>query len=201
MRRNRTLVIALGFTLLAVGCSGGGSEGSSLGPVPTGQPTGNVPPASPTAGGTASPTESGEAPTSTPTTSPDSVSITQGTASLVVTGDLQTSQPAIPLASPAIYAPPPGSFALSWQSAGDGFALAGPNFVGSRSTSNVMRLSFFVHASSGTYRFTSIDGGCSVTVVQPPDAVTFSGTFSCGSLVDDGGTITVAAQGAFLASG
>ena len=136
----------------------------------------------------------------TPTTTPVGGSVTQGVASLVVTGDLQTSQPAIPLASPAIYAPPPGSFALSWQSAGAGFALAGRTFVGSQPTSDVMRLTFFVHASSGTYRFTSIDGGCSVTVVEPPDATTFSGTFVCASVVDESGSITVTAQGAFLAS-
>ena len=198
MRRNLTLAIALGVTLLTAACGGGGDEGSSLGPVPTSQPTGNVSPTTSVATGTASAADGSEAPTLT--TTPVPPSLTQGTASLVVTGGLQTSQPAIPLASPAIYAPPPGSFALSWQSAGAGFALAGATFVGSRPTSDVMRLSFFVHASSGTYRFTSIDGGCAVTVVEPPDATSFSGTFACASLVDESGTITVAAQGAFLAS-
>jgi hypothetical protein len=123
-----------------------------------------------------------------------------GEASLVVTGGLQTSQSAIPLISPAVYTPPPGGFALSWQSVGAGFALAGKTFVGTRQTSDVMRLSFYVHASSATYRFSSIDGGCSVTVSAPPDATTFSGTYTCGSVVDDSGAITVTAQGTFLAS-
>jgi hypothetical protein len=124
----------------------------------------------------------------------------QGVASLVLTGDLQTPQPAIPPASPAIYGPPPGSFALSWQSAGAGFAPAGRTFFGSQPTSDVTRLAFFVRASSGTYRFTSIAGGCSVSVVEPPDATTFSGTFVCASVVDESGAIGVTAQGAFLAS-
>jgi hypothetical protein len=198
VRRNQTLAIALGLTLLTAACGGGGDQGSSLGPVPTGQPTGNASPTTSVATITASPTDGGGVPT--PTTTPATGSLTQGTASRVVTGGLQTSQPAIPLTSPAIYAPPPRSFALNWASAGAGFALAGATFVGSRPTSDVMRLSFFVHASSGTDRFTSIDGGCSVTVVEPPDATSFSGTFACGSLADESGTITVAAHGAFLAS-
>ena len=205
MGKQLALVFALAFTLLATGC-GEGSFGSALGPVPTSQPTGSASPASPTAGATgsstsvdsATPIDSSGAPT--PTVTPVPGSIGQGTASLVVSGDLQTTQSAIPLSTPPIYALPPGSFALNWQTAAAGVALAGPTFVGTKPTSDVMRLSFFVHASSGTYQFVSTNGVCLITVAQA-DPTIFSGTFTCDAMSDTGGTITVAAQGALLASG
>ena len=200
MRKEPTLAFALAFALFAIGCGGGGGEGSTLGPVPTSEPTGNASPTpapvtSATAGASA-----GSDSSATPTTTPVTGSVTEGTASLVVSGDLQTAQPTIPLASPAIYALPPGSFALDWQAAAVGVSLAGPTFIGTKPTSDVMRLSFFVHASSGTYQFVSTYGGCSVTVALA-DPTTFSGTFACETVTDAGGTVTVGAQGAFLASG
>ncbi len=199
MRKKLTLAIGLSLAVLAAACGGHGDNGSStLGPVPTSEPTGATSPTSVTGGTTTPIIGSGS---DVPTTSPGTTgSVTQGNASLAVAGALQTNQSLMALASPAVYAIAPGAFALNWQSAAAGFALAGPTFVGTRATADTMRLSFFVHASSGTYRFTSTDGSCSVTVAQA-DVATFSGTFACDSITDDGGTVTVSAQGAFLAAG
>ena len=203
MRRN--LLIATMSTLVAlVACRGGERDLESLGPPPEASPTGNAPPsaASPTSAtgptGATGPAISGS--TGLPTTSPGITgSVNVGNATIAVSGALETSQPTLPLGSPAIYAPPPGSFTLAWATAAVGFALGGTTFVGTRPTSAALRLTFSVHSASGTASFTSDDGGCDVTVTTA-EATAFDGTFSCVGVTDGGGTLVVDAEGSFNAS-
>ncbi len=200
--------------VLLVACGGGSDQGlQSLGPPPEASPTGN---ASPTSNVSQAGTTGGDSPTAetgttgttingsgepVPTTSPGITgSVTSGNATLAVSGALQTTQPTLPLSSPAVYAPPPGAFALSWAAAAAGFALGGTSFVGTHPTSAGLRLTFFVHSASGTASFSSADGGCQVTVTQA-QATAFVGTFSCPGIADVNGTLVVDAQGSFTATG
>jgi hypothetical protein len=198
--------------VLLVACGGGDQALQSLGPPPEASPTGNASPAgnvspagttgdSPTAAtGTTGTTINGSG-GPVPTTSPGITgSVTSGNATLAVSGALQTTQPTLPLSSPAVYAPPPGAFALSWAAAAAGFALGGSSSVGTHPTSADLRLTFFVHSASGTASFSSTDGGCQVTVTQA-EATAFAGTFSCAGIADVNGTVVVDAQGSFTATG
>jgi hypothetical protein len=206
--------------VLLVACGGGGGQAlQSLGPPPEASPTGNASPsgnASPTGNVSPAGATGGGSPTAAtgttgttidgsggpvPTTSPGITgSVSIGNATLTVSGALQTTQPTLPLSSPAVYAPPPGAFALSWASAAAGFALGGTSFVGTHQTSADLRLTFFVHSASGTASFSSTDGGCQVTVAQAV-ATALAGTFSCTGIADVNGTLVVDAQGSFAATG
>lgn len=196
-------MIATTSTLvLLVACGGGGHDLESLGPPPEASPTGNVSPAatSPTSATEGTGTTITDSGGPLPTTSPGITgSVNVGNASITVSGGLQTSQPTLPLASPAIYSPPPGTFTLAWTAAAAGFALGGTSFVGTRTTSAALRLTFFVHSASGTASFVSDDGGCDVTVTTA-EATAFDGTFSCIGVTDVNGTLVVDAKGAFSAS-
>jgi hypothetical protein len=201
-------MIASASAILLVACGGGGGQGlQSLGPPPKASPTGNASPAgatgegSPTAAtGTTGTTINGSG-GPVPTTSPGITgSVTSGNATIAVSGGLATTQPTLPLSSPAVYAPPPGAFALSWTAAGAGFALGGTSFVGTHATSADLRLTFFVHTASGMASFRSTDGACQVTVTQA-EATAFAGTFSCTAVTDGNGAFVVDAQGSFAATG
>jgi hypothetical protein len=188
--------------VLLAACGGSGHDLESLGPPPEASPTGNLSPAatSPTSttGGSGTVSTSGGP---VPTTSPGITgSVNVGNATIAVSGALQTTQPTLPLASPAIYSPPPGAFTLAWSTTAAGIALGGTSFVGTRPTSATLRLTFFVHSVSSTASFVSDDGGCDVTVTAA-SANAFDGTFSCTAMTDVNGTVTVDAQGTFSASG
>jgi hypothetical protein len=207
VRRNLAIPIACVLALLTAAC---GSKTSSLGPVPTSQPTGGAGQAttsSPSASSSPTSVTGGTGTTingsgsAVPTTSPGVTgSVTQGAATLTVTGGLQTTQPGLLLSSPAIYAPPPGGFALNWTSGAAGVAMSGTSFVGTDPTSVSLHLTLSVHASSGTRTFSSTGGECEVTVSQA-DANAFLGSFSCARLSDAAGGTTVTAQGTFAATG
>jgi hypothetical protein len=192
-------MIAMTSTLVLLGACGGGNDLESLGPPPEASPTGNAPvPASPTSapGATGTTGTTG----SLPTTSPGITgSVNVGNASITVSGALQTTQPTLPLTTPAIYSPPPGTFTLAWSTAAAGFALGGGTFTGTGSTSAALRLTFFVHSASGTSSFASDDGGCDVTVTTA-EATAFAGTFSCVGIADVSGSLVVDVQGTFSAS-
>jgi hypothetical protein len=193
------MVVTASALVMLTAC-GGGREVDSLGPPPEASPTGNVPPATSPASATGATgtITGGSGPL--PTTSPGITgSVNVGNASISVSGALQTTQPTLPLASPAIYAPPPGAFTLAWSTAAAGFALGGTTFVGTRATSAALRISFYVHSASGTASFAPGDGACDVTVTTA-EANAFDGTFSCVGVSDVNGTVVVDAQGTFSAS-
>jgi hypothetical protein len=206
--RRQLMMASTSVVVLLAACGGGvGQELQSLGPPPEASPTGNVSPAGTTGDGSPS-AATGTTGTTingsggpVPTTSPGITgSVTTGNAIMAVSGALQTTQPTLPLSSPAVYAPPPGAFALSWAAGAAGFALGGTSFVGTHPTSGDLRLTFFVHSASGTATFSSTDGGCQVTVAQA-EATAFVGTFSCTGVADVNGALVVDAQGSFAATG
>jgi hypothetical protein len=135
-----------------------------------------------------------------PSTSPGITgSLTVGTATLTVTGDAQTTQN-LALVSPAIYAPPPGVFALGWTTGAATMAMSGNTFIGTQPTATNLQLTFSVHASSGTLSFSSADGSCQITVTQA-DPTAFAGTLNCASIQDVNAAATVTVQGSFTATG
>lgn len=195
MGSRRRLGFAVGAVgLLSAACGGGLNAPASPTLSITPSPASSVSPST-----VATPTVSGVTGTPTATTSPVAGSITTGIATLTATGDAQTTQ-SMPLTNPAVYAPPPGTFVLNWSSGAAGFAMTGPSFVGSRPSSTSLQVSLSIHTSSGTFTFASTDGSCQITVTTA-DPTDFAGSFSCPSVTDVGGTVTVSAQGTFTATG
>ena len=120
MRSN--LIVATAALILLVAC--GGDDLESPGPSPEASPTGNVSPATPTPAGATGGT--GATSTPLPTASPGFTgSVNVGNASLAISGAMHISEAALPLSGPTIYAPPPGPFALGWDTDTAAFALSG----------------------------------------------------------------------------
>jgi hypothetical protein len=187
------VVVAVGaLALLASACGGGLNVPTSPS---SATPTASTPSPAPPTGAT--PTASGA--TGTPTASPVPGRVTTGIATLTASGGVQTTQ-SMPLTTPAVYAPPPGTFVLNWTSAAAGFAMTGLTFVGSRPSSTSLQVSLSIHASSGTFAFVSRDGSCQITITTA-DPTDLAGSYSCPNVTDTTGTVTVTAQGTFNATG
>jgi hypothetical protein len=189
------IALAGSVTLLATACGGSltpGSPSPSISVSPS--------PASPTSatGGTGTTINGSGSPI--PTTSPGITgSVTTGIATLMASGGVQTNQN-MPLTSPAVYAPQPGTFVLNWASGAASFAMTGVTFVGTRPSSTVLQVFLSIHSSSGTFTFGSTDGSCQITVATA-NATNFVGSYSCPSVTDATGKVTVAVQGTFSATG
>jgi hypothetical protein len=196
------LIVASAALILLVAC--GGDDLESLGPPPEASPTGNVSPATPSpavTGATGATGATGSTGTPLPTTSPGITgSVNVGSASLAISGAMHISEAALPLSGPTIYSPPPGAFALGWDTDTAAFALGGTSFVGNHPTSEILRLTFSIRSDAGTTSFASDDGGCDV-IVTTAESTAFEGTFSCTGITDEDGSIVVNAQGTFSASG
>jgi hypothetical protein len=113
---------------------------------------------------------------------------------------MHISESALPLSGPTIYSPPPGPFALGWESDDATILLDGTSFVGNHPTSATLRLTFSVPSGTGTASFASDDGRCDV-IVTTAAVATIEGTFSCTGITDEDGSIVVNAQGTFSATG
>jgi hypothetical protein len=182
----------------------GGDDPESLGPPPEASPTGNVSPASPSpavSGATGATGASGASGTPLSSASPGFTgSVDAGSASLAVSGDLHITEAALPLTGPTIYSPPPGPFALGWDTDAAAFALSGTSFLGNHPTSATLRLTFSIGSGSDATSFASDDGGCDV-IVTTAEPTVFEGTFSCTGITDEDGSTVVNAQGTFSATG
>jgi len=188
------LIVASAAFILLVAC--GGDDVESPEPSPEASPTGNVSPATPTPAGV-----TGATGAPLPTASPGFTgSVNVGNASLAISGALHISEAALPLTGPTIYAPPPGPFALGWDTDTAALALSGTSFIGNHPTSEDLRLTFSIRSGDETTSFASEDGGCDV-IVTTADPATFEGTFSCTGISDEDGSVVVNAQGAFSATG
>jgi hypothetical protein len=113
---------------------------------------------------------------------------------------MHVTEAALPLTGPTIYAPPPGPFALGWDTDSATLAMSGTSFLGNHPTSATLLLTFSIGSGSDATSFASEDGGCDVIVTTAEPSV-FEGTFSCASITDEDGSIVVNAQGTFTASG
>ena len=127
-------------------------------------------------------------------------SVDTGSASLAISGAMHITEAALPLTGPTIYSPPPGPFALGWDTDTAAFALSGTSFVGNHPTSATLRADVLDRLGSDATSFASDDGGCDV-IVTTAEATAFEGTFSCTGITDEDGSIVVNAQGTFSATG
>ncbi|HET8766967.1 MAG TPA: hypothetical protein VFM86_06530 [Pedococcus sp.] len=179
-----TVAVGAVLAALAVGCTTTGTgHGESVSPPA---------PATPTSTGSPSPT-------ATPSSAPDGPLETGG-AAVTLSGDL-TAQVALPtLAEPDVWSSPPGPMALTWdEPGGQSLTLSGASFTSRASTSGDRVLSFVVDGPEGPVGFSSSGGECVITITPAlPDNM--GGVFTCASLTDTTGTVTVEARGNFAAT-
>jgi hypothetical protein len=190
MRTRFTVVTALLLSLLGAACRGGDDEPSfSFSPIP---PSATGPVGTVTTGPTGAP----------PTGSPGVTgAVSTGTASVSTTG-VMTTQVSFPtLASPAIWAVPPGGMALNWTtSRNQTLGISGASFTAQQPTAPERILQFSIQGTDGLVVFRSSAGECLVTIT-PALANQMGGTFLCTNIQSEDGSITVNAQGSFSAAG
>ncbi len=121
--------------------------------------------------------------------------VTKGQASAQVAGDVEAEFTA-QLEAPTVYAPPPSSFALRWSSTADSIGIAGRTFTGTEPTSNTLSLVIVANGTS----FRSLGGECQV-MIDTAKAHQLAGSFTCGGMKNQDGTLTVNVSGRFSASG
>jgi len=127
--------------------------------------------------------------------------VNTGTASVSTTGVLTTQMTYTTLASPAIWAVPPGGMALNWTATGNqALGISGASFTAQQRTAPERLLQFSVQGPDGLVLFQSSAGECLVTIT-PALPNQMGGTFLCTNIQSEDGSITVNAQGSFSAAG
>lgn len=121
-----------------------------------------------------------------PTTSPGAATgnLSDGEVTVRVRGDVVTETTLRRLIS-AIYAPPPGGFAVVWTAGGTDAStvgIGGGSFTGTQPTSPTLSLSITTQTPEGIASFFSVDGECDVTI-EVAAADELSGGFECRDLV------------------
>jgi hypothetical protein len=128
-------------------------------------------------------------------------SVTQGSATMTLSGTASGNLTLNTLSSPAIWSPPPGSLALLWSGPlKQSFGLGGASFVGQRSTSGALSLSFTVIVNAAAVAFTSTSGECIITITTA-ETTSVAGTYQCTGVPNDDATVLINAQGSFSATG
>jgi hypothetical protein len=177
--------VATVLAAFTVGCSTTGTgRGVSASPVDPGTPT---------ASASASP--------SVDATPAADGSLETGAASVSVSGDV-TAQVGLPtLFEPDVWSTPPGPMDLGWtEPGGQELRLTGTSFSSRLVTASDRTLSLTLDGPDGPVEFSSSDGGCSITITPAlPDNV--GGLFTCASLTDVTGSVTIQVQGSFSATG
>lgn len=136
-----------------------------------------------------------------PTTTPVAGSVTVGQASLSLSGGINTVVSFGRLATPAEWAPPPGTLALSWNGPGaQVLGLEGASFTSQIATDAEHRFSFTVNVDGAPVAFSSTAGECTVTI-SPALTTQMGGTFLCTNLSSADDAVSVNAQGSFSATG
>jgi hypothetical protein len=180
-----TVAVAATLAAFAVGCTATGvGHGESVSPVPTVTSSPTVS-ASPSA--VATPTADGPLQT--------------GAAAVSVSGGL-TAQIGLPtLSQPDVWSAPPGPMDLQWtEPGGEALHLSGTSFASRAATSADRVLALTVDGPDGPVEFTSSAGECTITITPAlPDNL--GGLFTCASLTDATGGLTVQVQGTFSATG
>ena len=187
MMRTTSLLVAL--SLLALGgaaCAGDDTPPPSPSPSPSSSLQSLAP---------------GQLPTSSPGAATGTV--TSGSATVVLSGDLTGTEQLLMLAPPALYSAPPGSFAVVWTDGAQTLGITGMSFEGTRDTSDTLSLTIEVRNGAEATVLTSTAGECSVVVDTALEDMV-SGTFDCTRLAGTtaaGDALTVGATGTFTASG
>ena len=193
MRSSLTIAVLAVVSFAAAACSGDDTQASptpvTSSAVPSGA-TGNT-------GTIIDP--SGSLP---PTSSPGITgSVTQGNATMTLSGAASGTVTLSTLSSPAIWSPPPGSMALLWSGpAKQAFGLGGASFVGQRSTSSALSLSFTVLVGGAAVAFTSTSGECIITITTA-QTNSVAASYQCTGVPNDDASIVINAQGSFSATG
>jgi hypothetical protein len=193
MRKNLTFLTVAFVALVAVACSKEAGPTFSFSLPPSSSPS----PVTGSTGATINP--SGSLP---PSSSPGITgTVTDGAATLSVTGSTSSSVSFDQLVSPALWAPPPGSMALQWSGpSGQSFGMGGSSFAGQQPTSAALSLSFVIRIDNAKVEFRSTAGECLITIT-PADVANMGGQFQCTGVKNGEGTIVVNAQGSFTAVG
>lgn len=145
------------------------------------------------------------APGQLPTSSPGAATgtVTSGSATVELGGDLDGTVRLTMLAPPALYSPPPGSTAVVWTDGERSMGITGMSFEGDRDTSDTLSLRLEVRDGAKAVVLTSSARECTITV-DTAAVGSLAGTFDCadlsgGAAADDG--LSVDATGTFTASG
>jgi hypothetical protein len=138
-----------------------------------------------------------------PTTSPGDATgnLTGGNVELTTSGDLEVER-TLPTLVSAVYAAPPGGFALVWTAGGTDatiVGIGGASFVGTRPTSPELTLTLTVQTADGIASFLSMDGECDVTIDEALERE-IAGSFRCDDLPSDDGDV-VSGAATFEAEG
>ena len=196
MRTRFTVITVLLFSVLGAACRGEEEP-----------PTFSFSPISPPVTGSVGTGVTGPTTVTGPTGAPPTGSpgvtgaVNTGTASVSTTGVLTTQVTYTTLASPAIWAVPPGGMALNWTATrNQTLGISGASFTAQQPTAPERVLQFSVQGPDGLVLFQSSAGECLVTIT-PALANQMGGTFLCTNIQSDDGSITVNAQGSFSAAG
>jgi len=194
MRKSLTFVTLAAATLALAACAKGAEPTFSFSPLPP-----SSSPSSVTGSDGATINPSGSLP---PSSSPGITgTVTDGAATVSVSGSTSTSVSFADLVSPALWAPPPGSMALQWDGpSGQSFGMGGSSFAGQQATSASLSLSFTIRVDSAKVEFRSTAGECLITITTA-EAANMAGQFQCTGVRNGDGTIVVNAQGSFTAVG
>jgi hypothetical protein len=154
---------------------------------------------------TSSPEPQSLAPGTLPTSSPGAATgtLTSGSATIELDGDLRGRVRLQTLGPPALYSPPPGSIAVVWTDGRQSMGITGPSFEGERPTSNTLTLRLEVRNGPEAAVLTSAAGQCTLTVDTAVES-SLAGTFACADLAAPtatGDALSVDATGTFTASG
>jgi hypothetical protein len=142
-------------------------------------------------------TASGPSGIGLPTTSPGAGTgnLTGGSVEIRTSGALEVVR-TLPTLVSAVYAAPPGGFALVWTAGGTDatiLGMGGASFVGTRPTSPELTLTLTVQTADGIASFLSMNGECDVTIDEALERE-IVGSFRCDDLPsDDGDVVSVAA--------
>jgi hypothetical protein len=160
-------------------------------------------PAGPTPSSTGEPRSL--APGTLPTSSPGAATgtVTSGSATIELDGDLSGRVRLQTLGPPALYSAPPGSIGVVWTDGRQSMGITGPSFEGQRTTSNTLTLRLEIRNGPEAAVLTSAAGECTLTV-DTAVASSLAGTFACADLAAPtatGDALSVDATGTFTASG
>jgi hypothetical protein len=202
IRIPRPLALAV-VALLGAACSG--EEGTGTLPTPSSAfpsesagPTG-IGSSGATGGSSGQSTGASGLPTTSPALATGN--LTDGELRYELTGAVQLSK-TLPVLVTAVYAPPPGGFAIVWTAGGTDAStvgLGGMSFVGTRPTAPTLSLSITAQSADGLWTFLSLDGECDVTI-DVAESGALAGGFRCTELVSDDG-LAVGVSASFEAVG
>ena len=143
------------------------------------------------------------APGQLPTSSPGAATgtVTSGSATIELAGDLRGTVQLAMLGPPALYSPPPGSTAVVWTDGAQSMGITGMSFEDERRTSDTLSLRLEVRDGAKAVVLTSSAGECTITV-DTATAGSLAGTFDCADLParTAGDELSVDAAGTFTAS-